>query len=97
MRNLVVVPTSPRPNPRLFSPPFVGSDPMKIYNVVLRGINAIEMPLNLVNHTTAKLIKQLCDSNPTQRLGYGIGGTVDIQNHKCVHLTDWIQSSVNVQ
>ncbi len=42
-----------------FSPPFSGPDPMKTYNVILKGIDAIEFPRK-VSKMAALLIKRLC-------------------------------------
>lgn len=42
-----------------FSPPFSGSDPMKTYNIILRGIDMIEFPKKITKNA-ANLIKKLC-------------------------------------
>ncbi|KAL1497632.1 hypothetical protein ABEB36_008558 [Hypothenemus hampei] len=63
------------------TPPFNGSDPMKTYNVILKGIDAIDFPKNITRNATA-LIKKLCRDNPAERLGYQKGGISDIQKHK---------------
>lgn len=41
------------------SPPFSGSDPMKTYNIILKGIDAIEFPRK-VSKMASLLIKRLC-------------------------------------
>ncbi|XP_019714354.1 cGMP-dependent protein kinase 1-like, partial [Hippocampus comes] len=41
------------------SPPFSGSDPMKTYNIILRGINMVEFPKKITK-SAANLIKRLC-------------------------------------
>jgi hypothetical protein len=41
------------------SPPFSGSDPMKTYNIILKGIDAIEFPRRVSKMATL-LIKRLC-------------------------------------
>ncbi|VDD82018.1 unnamed protein product [Mesocestoides corti] len=64
------------------SPPFTGMDPMKIYNIILRGIDAIMFPPFQINRTATALIHRLCTQNPVERLGYGRGGIVDIKQHK---------------
>lgn len=47
-------------NPRIyFSPPFSGPDPMKTYNIILRGIDMIEFPKKITKNA-ANLIKKLC-------------------------------------
>lgn len=63
------------------TPPFTGQDPMRTYNIILKGIDAIEFPRNITRNATA-LIKKLCRDNPTERLGYQRGGITEIQKHK---------------
>lgn len=63
------------------TPPFTGPDPMRTYNIILKGIDAIEFPRNITRNATA-LIKKLCRDNPSERLGYQRGGIQDIQKHK---------------
>lgn len=41
------------------TPPFTGADPMKTYNIILKGIDAIDFPRNITRNATA-LIKKLC-------------------------------------
>lgn len=55
---------------------------MKIYNIILRGIDAIMFPPFQINRTATALIHRLCAQNPVERLGYGRGGIVDIKQHK---------------
>lgn len=43
----------------LWSPPFSGPDPMKTYNIILRGIDMIEFPKKIAKNA-ANLIKKLC-------------------------------------
>lgn len=63
------------------TPPFTGPDPMKTYNSILKGIDAVEFPRN-ITRTANALIKRLCRDNPAERLGYQRGGIKDIQKHK---------------
>lgn len=42
-----------------YSPPFSGPDPMKTYNIILRGIDMIEFPKKITKNA-ANLIKKLC-------------------------------------
>ncbi|XP_066954964.1 cGMP-dependent protein kinase, isozyme 2 forms cD4/T1/T3A/T3B isoform X3 [Macrobrachium rosenbergii] len=63
------------------TPPFTGPDPMKTYNSILKGIDAVEFPRNITK-TANGLIKRLCRDNPAERLGYQRGGIKDIQKHK---------------
>ncbi|KAG0714666.1 cGMP-dependent protein kinase, isozyme 2 forms cD5/T2 [Chionoecetes opilio] len=62
------------------TPPFTGPDPMKTYNSILKGIDAVEFPRN-ITRTANALIKRLCRDNPAERLGYQRGGIKDIQKH----------------
>jgi len=41
------------------TPPFTGADPMKTYNIILKGIDAIEFPRNITRNARV-LIKKLC-------------------------------------
>ena len=63
------------------TPPFTGTDPMKTYNIILKGIDAIDFPRNITGRAR-ELIKKLCRDNPAERLGYQKGGIRDIQKHK---------------
>lgn len=63
------------------TPPFTGADPMRTYNIILKGIDAIEFPRNITRNATA-LIKKLCRDNPAERLGYQRGGIGEIRKHK---------------
>lgn len=42
-----------------FSPPFSGQDPMKTYNLILKGIDMIEFPKKITK-SCQNLIKKLC-------------------------------------
>ncbi|XP_044760115.1 cGMP-dependent protein kinase, isozyme 2 forms cD5/T2 isoform X1 [Coccinella septempunctata] len=70
------------------TPPFTGSDPMKTYNIILKGIDAIEFPRNITRNAMA-LIKKLCRDNPAERLGYQKGGISEIQKHKWFDGFNW--------
>ncbi|XP_016360646.1 cGMP-dependent protein kinase 1-like isoform X1 [Sinocyclocheilus anshuiensis] len=63
------------------SPPFSGPDPMKTYNIILRGIDMIEFPKKITKNA-ANLIKKLCRDTPSERLGNLKNGVKDIQKHK---------------
>ena len=56
----LVCPAFARERERLCSrAPFSGPDPMKTYNVILKGIDAVEFPRK-VSKMAALLIKRLC-------------------------------------
>uniref|UniRef100_A0A673ZJG3 cGMP-dependent protein kinase n=1 Tax=Salmo trutta TaxID=8032 RepID=A0A673ZJG3_SALTR len=71
-----------------FSPPFSGPDPMKTYNIILRGIDMIEFPKKITKNA-ANLIKKLCRDNPSERLGNLKNGVKDIQKHKWFEGFNW--------
>ncbi|XP_061563683.1 cGMP-dependent protein kinase 1 [Cololabis saira] len=70
------------------SPPFSGPDPMKTYNIILRGIDMIEFPKKITKNAT-HLIKKLCRDNPSERLGNLKNGVKDIQKHKWFEGFNW--------
>lgn len=61
-------------------PPFGGKNPMRIYNNILRGIVAVEFPVKVPKRAQA-LIKELCQHNPSLRIGNLKNGVLDIQHH----------------
>lgn len=63
------------------SPPFTGTDPMKTYNIILKGIDMVDFPKHM-SRSAIQLIKRLCRDIPAERLGYQRGGTQDIKKHK---------------
>ncbi|EDO38399.1 predicted protein [Nematostella vectensis] len=65
------------------SPPFSSSDPMKTYNIILRGLDMVEFPKR-IGRNPQNLIKRLCKDNPVERLGYQKDGLSDIKKHKYV-------------
>ncbi|XP_003961186.1 cGMP-dependent protein kinase 1-like isoform X1 [Takifugu rubripes] len=70
------------------SPPFSGPDPMKTYNIILRGIDMVEFPKKVTKNAT-NLIKKLCRDNPSERLGNQKSGVKDIQKHKWFEGFNW--------
>jgi len=70
------------------SPPFSASDPMKTYNLILRGIDAIEFP-RYITKNARHVIKRLCREGPSERLGYGNNGLKDVQKHKWFEGFNW--------
>lgn len=70
------------------TPPFTGTDPMKTYNIILKGIDAIDFPRNITARAK-ELIKKLCRDNSAERLGYQKGGIRDIQKHKWFDGFNW--------
>ncbi|XP_064458304.1 cGMP-dependent protein kinase 1-like [Ornithodoros turicata] len=70
------------------APPFTDPDFMKTYNIILKGIDAIDFP-RCIARNAAALIKKLCRDNPNERLGYGKGGIRDIMKHKWFDGFNW--------
>uniref|UniRef100_A0A8P4FWA8 cGMP-dependent protein kinase n=1 Tax=Dicentrarchus labrax TaxID=13489 RepID=A0A8P4FWA8_DICLA len=50
------------------NPPFAGSDPIKIYTMVLHGIEKVDFPKK-IGKRPDDLIRRLCKLNPVERLG----------------------------
>ncbi|XP_065911725.1 cGMP-dependent protein kinase 1-like isoform X3 [Dysidea avara] len=70
------------------SPPFSGSDPMRTYNIILKGIDVIDFPRKITRNAQT-LIKRLCRDNPAERLGYLKDGLKDIKRHRWFQGFDW--------
>ncbi|XP_022055589.1 cGMP-dependent protein kinase 1 [Acanthochromis polyacanthus] len=68
--------------------PFSGSDPMKILAASIRGIDQIDFP-KTISKSASSLIKKLCRSNPSERLGSQRNGAKDIQKHKWFEGFNW--------
>ncbi|GFQ87686.1 hypothetical protein TNCT_284601 [Trichonephila clavata] len=54
---------------------------MRTYNIILKGIDAIEFP-RIISRNAMALIKKLCRDNPAERIGYQKGGIQELQKHK---------------
>ena len=63
------------------SPPFTSNDPMKTYNIILRGMDVLEFPRK-VGKNAGNLVRRLCRDSPTERLGNQKDGLHDIKKHK---------------
>ncbi|XP_018549570.2 LOW QUALITY PROTEIN: cGMP-dependent protein kinase 2-like [Lates calcarifer] len=70
------------------NPPFVGSDPIKIYTMVLHGIEKVDFPKRIGKHPD-DLIRRLCKLNPVERLGNKKNGIIDIKKHKWFRGFNW--------
>lgn len=70
------------------SPPFSGPDPMRTYNIILKGIDVIEFPKK-ISRSAQNLVKKLCRDNPAERLGYLRGGLKDIKTHRWFEGFNW--------
>ncbi|PAA54822.1 hypothetical protein BOX15_Mlig009136g2 [Macrostomum lignano] len=70
------------------TPPFVASDPMKTYNIILKGIDAVDFPRR-VGRNAQNLIKKLCRDSPSERLGFGRGGVMEVAHHVWFEGFNW--------
>ncbi|VDN57001.1 unnamed protein product [Dracunculus medinensis] len=70
-------------------PPFQAADPMKTYTLILKGVDALEIPNRRIGKTATALVKKLCKDNPGERLGSGSGGLSDIRKHRWFMGFDW--------
>lgn len=60
-----------------FSPPFSGADPMRTYNIILKGIDVVDFPKK-ITRSAQNLIKKLC------RCIYTIAYT-QLHTHNCIY------------
>ena len=63
---------------------------MKTYNIILKGIDAIDFPRNITGRAK-ELIKKLCRDNSAERLGYQKGGIRDITKHRYVKIIIFLE------
>ncbi|KAF8767214.1 cGMP-dependent protein kinase like protein [Argiope bruennichi] len=70
------------------TPPFTAPDPMRTYNIILKGIDLMEFPRTISKNAT-NLIKRLCRDNPAERIGYQKGGIKELQKHKWFDGFNW--------
>ncbi|XP_067013580.2 cGMP-dependent protein kinase, isozyme 1 isoform X3 [Anabrus simplex] len=69
-------------------PPFRGSDHMKTYNMILKGIDSVSFPQH-VSAPAKSIIKKLCRNGATERLGCQKKGIEDIKYHRWFHNFNW--------
>ncbi|KAJ3610689.1 hypothetical protein NHX12_022781 [Muraenolepis orangiensis] len=70
------------------NPPFSGSDPIKIYTMVLHGIEKVDFPKR-IGKRPDDLIRRLCRLKPVERLGNKKNGILDIKKHKWFQGFNW--------
>ncbi|KAF0990180.1 hypothetical protein HZS_5948 [Henneguya salminicola] len=68
-------------------PPFVGDDPIKTYNVIMKGFESVSFPPE-VSKNFESFVRKLCRVNPNERIGYSKKNFSDILKHK--FLVDFI-------
>jgi cGMP-dependent protein kinase len=59
-------------------PPFASPDPMRTYNMILKGVDALDFPRHMSKHAVS-LMKKLCRDSPTERLGCSRQGMKDVR------------------
>nr|XP_033795940.1 cGMP-dependent protein kinase 2 isoform X1 [Geotrypetes seraphini] len=69
-------------------PPFSGPDPIKIYNMVMKGIEKLDFPQR-IGRRPEDLIRRLCRLNSAERLGNRKNGISDIRKHKWFQGFNW--------
>ncbi|RWS01509.1 cGMP-dependent protein kinase 1-like protein, partial [Dinothrombium tinctorium] len=72
------------------SPPFQSTDPLKTYNIILRGFDAIGFDEKIFSKYAINFIRRLCRENPSERLGVQKNGFLDIKRHKWFAGYDWV-------
>lgn len=70
------------------NPPFTGSEPMKTYNLILKGIDSVTFSFNIPKHAQ-NFIRKLCRETPTERLGHGSGSLREVRRHKWMAGLNW--------
>ncbi|KRY90249.1 cGMP-dependent protein kinase egl-4 [Trichinella pseudospiralis] len=65
------------------------SDPMKTYTLILKGVDALDIPNRRIGKTATSLVKKLCRDNPAERLGCQSGGYDDLRKHRWFAGFDW--------
>ncbi|XP_032372904.1 cGMP-dependent protein kinase 1 isoform X2 [Etheostoma spectabile] len=68
--------------------PFCDSDPIKILTATIRGIDQIDFP-KTISKNASSVIKKLCRSNPSERLGGQRNGAKAIQKHEWFEGFNW--------
>ncbi|KII60264.1 cGMP-dependent protein kinase 1 [Thelohanellus kitauei] len=69
-------------------PPFSGDDPMKTYNIIMKGFETIGFPA-IFGRNAQNLVQKLCCKNPNSRLGYAKHNIGEIQKHKWFDGFNW--------
>ncbi|CAO1396998.1 unnamed protein product [Diamesa serratosioi] len=69
-------------------PPFRGKDQMQTYNLILRGIDCVQLSQKIPKKAQM-IIKRLCRQSANERLGYQKNGIKDIKNHSWYADFDW--------
>ncbi|ESO03016.1 hypothetical protein HELRODRAFT_187100 [Helobdella robusta] len=70
------------------NPPFTASEPMKTYNLILKGIDNVSFSSQIPKHAQS-FIRKLCRDNPSDRLGHGSINLKDVRKHKWLNNFNW--------
>ncbi|XP_074594217.1 cGMP-dependent protein kinase, isozyme 1-like [Brevipalpus obovatus] len=70
-------------------PPFQSADPLKTYNIILRGFEEIVFDEKIFSKNAINLIRRLCKENPSERIGVQKNGFHDLKRHKWFAGFDW--------
>lgn len=68
--------------------PFRAKDDLAIYEGILRGIHSVQFPSKM-SRKAESIIKSLCRSEPSERIGYQKAGVNDIRKHRWFQGFDW--------
>ncbi|XP_029687881.1 cGMP-dependent protein kinase 2-like [Takifugu rubripes] len=71
------------------NPLFLGSDPIKIYTMVLHGIDKMDFPKK-IGKRPDDLIRRLCKLNPAERLGNKKNGIGEIKKFRWFQGFSWL-------
>ena len=63
---------------------------MKTYSMILRGVDALDIPTKRMHKNSVHFMRKCCKLNPLERLGYQKNGFVDIKKHKWFESFDWV-------
>lgn len=55
---------------------------MKTYTLILKGVDALDIPNRRIGKTATALVKKLCRDNPAERLGCQASGVDDIRKNR---------------
>lgn len=69
-------------------PPFRGKTTLQTYNLILRGIDCIQLSQKIPKKAQS-IIQKLCRQNGSDRLGVQKNGISDIKSHQWFNEFDW--------
>jgi len=69
--------------------PFRAKDDVSIYKGILQGIHSVQFPFSKIAKRAENVIKALCATEPSDRLGYQREGLNGIRKHRWFEGFDW--------